>query len=958
MLHLRTFGGLALQRESTALDPVNAQRKAMALLAVLAGAGSRGIGRDKLMLLFWPESDANRARGALKQMLHTLRRLLGSPDVILGTAELRLDPELIESDLTRFRTALEEGEPEAAVALYHGPFLDGVHLDGAPEFDGWLEQQRAELERDYHEALERLACAAEADGEQERAATWWRRLQAADPLNGRVALRLMQALEASGDRAASLRHASVHEALLREELGIAPDPTVTALAERLRSSAAASPPDGASASTPTQTEPAAPCDPDAFPTAPADHERVNWDAGRPAARPEETAAAPPRTRKYRPALLALLVFSGVLSMLAAGEWLGFVQSTLGMEAGESLLAAGTLEERERILLADFENRTADAELAGAVTAALRIDLAQSPLISLVEPSMVREALARMERRDAAGLDLPLARELALREGIGAVLTGDVLPAGTGYVLSARLVAAETGETLTAHRVTATDSTRVIPAIDRLSKQLRLRIGESLRSTRRNPPLEQVTTSSLAALRKYSLAGVALDREGDLPRGLALLEEAIALDSLFAEAYRKLGAHYMNSPFHVQQARLPLSRAYELRERLPDRERYHTIATYHGIVTGERDQAITAYRTLLDQYPDDLGALVVLGLLLGWNREYVQAEQVLRRAVDLQPSWQGFGNLVSVQVALGRFDEARATLETYRRTLPHGPRPLTSATHLAAAQGHHLKAEAHLLELRRTERNPIWRGTTSYWLGLLALIRGQVAEAERYFEDRAAAAEHLEQPGATLSLAAELAGIEAYVRGAPAVGIARLEKALARQPLATLPPHERPYLGLAALYAEAGQPERARHYLSEYEAVVAQSLARKNVQLAEIVRGRIALASRRPEEALRHFRSADESDCPIAVLPDLARAFEVARQPDSAIAAYERYAATATPFSRIRPDAWWLPWTHERLGQLYEARGEQARAADHYRSFIELWKDADAELQPRVREARRRLAALE
>jgi DNA-binding SARP family transcriptional activator len=254
MLHLRTFGGLAVQRAGTALDPVNAQRKALALLAVLASAGTRGIGRDKLMLLLWPESDADRARGALKQMLHTLRRQLSRPDAILGTAELRLNPELIESDLMRFRTALEAGDLKAAVALYHGPFLDGVHLDGAPEFDEWLEQQRAELERGYHEALERLACAAEGEGELERAAAWWRRLQAADPLNGRVALRLMQALEASGDRAAALRHARVHELLLREELGIAPDPTVAALAERLRSSAAAPPPLGASAPTATQSE--------------------------------------------------------------------------------------------------------------------------------------------------------------------------------------------------------------------------------------------------------------------------------------------------------------------------------------------------------------------------------------------------------------------------------------------------------------------------------------------------------------------------------------------------------------------------------------------------------------------------------------------------------------------------------------------------------------------------------
>jgi DNA-binding SARP family transcriptional activator len=105
MLHLRTFGGLALQRDGTALDSVNAQRKALALLAVLAAAGAAGIGREKVMLLLWPESDADRARGALKQMLHTVRRQLGSADAILGTAELRLNPELIESDLARFRTA-------------------------------------------------------------------------------------------------------------------------------------------------------------------------------------------------------------------------------------------------------------------------------------------------------------------------------------------------------------------------------------------------------------------------------------------------------------------------------------------------------------------------------------------------------------------------------------------------------------------------------------------------------------------------------------------------------------------------------------------------------------------------------------------------------------------------------------------------------------------------------------
>jgi DNA-binding SARP family transcriptional activator/TolB-like protein/Tfp pilus assembly protein PilF len=234
MHQLRTFGGLALQQDGQLLDHVNAQRKALALMAVLAAAGAAGVGREKVMLLLWPESDAGRARGALNQMLHILRRHLGSPDAILGSTELRLNSRYVESDVARFRAALGEGDLEAAVSLYDGPFLDGVHVEGAPEFHAWAEQQRAELEERFREALERLARSAEAHGDTERAITWWRRLQAADPLNGRVAVGLMEALDASGDRAAALRHARIHETLLREEWGLEPDPAVAALAARLR----------------------------------------------------------------------------------------------------------------------------------------------------------------------------------------------------------------------------------------------------------------------------------------------------------------------------------------------------------------------------------------------------------------------------------------------------------------------------------------------------------------------------------------------------------------------------------------------------------------------------------------------------------------------------------------------------------------------------------------------------
>jgi TolB-like protein/DNA-binding SARP family transcriptional activator/tetratricopeptide (TPR) repeat protein len=303
MYRLRTFGGLVLERDGIPQDEAGARRKALSLLAALAAHGS--LGREPLMALFWPESDPERAKGSLKQTVHHLRRQLSEPELILGTAELRLNPACIESDVGLFSRALREGDPEAAVDLYVGPFLDGVYLEGAPEFERWVEGRRGELATRYREALEELAGGAEARGHPRVAVGWWWRLQAADPFNGRVALRLMQALDASGDRAAALRHARVHEVLLEGELGISPDPAILALADHFRSQAAPLPPTGPPASPATPTGPpaftASPAGPPASAAGPAAHPAPPAD---PAAPPAPTPAAitgqPPATPAAAP----------------------------------------------------------------------------------------------------------------------------------------------------------------------------------------------------------------------------------------------------------------------------------------------------------------------------------------------------------------------------------------------------------------------------------------------------------------------------------------------------------------------------------------------------------------------------------------------------------------------------------------------------------------------------------
>ena len=204
----------------------------------------------------------------------------------------------------------------------------------------------------------------------------------------------------------------------------------------------------------------------------------------------------------------------------------------------TLVASGVLRNRETLILADFENRTTDSTLGPSLTEAFRVDLTQSPTVRLADAQTLAEALGRMQRKANAHVDAALARDVAVREGIKAVATGQIDPVGRGFVLSASLVSATDGHVLTAVRETADDDRALIGAIDRLSRKLRERIGESLTTIRANQPLEKVTTGSLEALRKYTQA-IAAEDAGDFDGAIALLEEATTLDTGFAMAYHAL-----------------------------------------------------------------------------------------------------------------------------------------------------------------------------------------------------------------------------------------------------------------------------------------------------------------------------------------------------------------------------------------------------------------------------------
>jgi DNA-binding SARP family transcriptional activator len=232
---LRTFGTLAISgpEDDTLLNRQGQQRRRLALLAVLAAAGKQGRSRDQLLVLFWRDATQSHARHSLDQLLYAIRSSIDEA-VFAGVNPVHLNPAVISSDVGEFHGALKRGDLQSAVEEYRGPFLDGFFLSDAPEFEQWLDAERARLERSYSGALERLAQSAEATREHATAVRWWRKLAETDPVSGKNAAGLIRALMNAGDHSAALQCAEHYEAVVARELGASVGPVVANLVAEVR----------------------------------------------------------------------------------------------------------------------------------------------------------------------------------------------------------------------------------------------------------------------------------------------------------------------------------------------------------------------------------------------------------------------------------------------------------------------------------------------------------------------------------------------------------------------------------------------------------------------------------------------------------------------------------------------------------------------------------------------------
>jgi len=320
-----------------------------------------------------------------------------------------------------------------------------------------------------------------------------------------------------------------------------------------------------------------------------------------------------------------------------------------------------LTDKDTVVLADFANSTGDAVFDDTLKTALSVSLNQSPFLNVLSENKVAETLQEMTRPAGTRLTPDLARELCLRAGSKAYIAGSIGSLGSEYVLGLKAVNCRNGDPLAQEQVTAPSKEKVLDALGDATSKLRSELGESLATVQRfDVPLEQATTSSLEALKAYTL-GQKADREQGPAAALPYNQRAIQLDPNFAMGYLAVGGEYF-SMAEPGRASEYLTRAFELREHASEREKLALAANYYLNVTGELPKAAQAYQEEIESYPKNLSAYLNLGVVSAEQGDYEKSaeltlEQLRRGSANVAP----YDNLANCYLALQRFDDARNTI---------------------------------------------------------------------------------------------------------------------------------------------------------------------------------------------------------------------------------------------------------------------------------------------------------
>jgi TolB-like protein/DNA-binding SARP family transcriptional activator/Flp pilus assembly protein TadD len=614
-VRLFTLGTLDLHvGDGTELRSALAQPRRIALLTYLALATPRGPHRrDRLLSLFWPDQDEAHARNALSQAVFFLRNALGAEAIVSRTAEeLALDSSVVWCDAVAFDGAMDARRYMDAIELYRGELLTGFHVAGAaPEFAEWLETTRAAYARRYESALRTIAAEREAAGDRAGSVAWRRRLAAQDPLNSDAALQLMRAFAAAGDPGAAIRHARVHETMLREQLDAPPDPRVAQFVKTLQEI----PAPVSSAPRQLQAE-----------SMPSEPSPASAAVGADSIRAIVTSSHAParRTRAAR------WWYAAAGLALASVGALGIFAFTRARTPSSSLPCVAVLP------LANYSGDRSQDDLADAVTDAILTELAGYQRLSVIS----RTSVARYK-----GTKKPLP-DIGGELGCSTVVEGSVVRAGDRIQVDAQLVDAKTDRHLWAERYD-----REVPELFAVERDIADGVARQLRAVESSGERPLGGESARNSARRadpitYGLylrgRDAALSRDpAGLRLAVELYKQAIGRDSTFAlgyaglaDAYRHAGGlGYIPVAFHHDSAPALARAAVALDGNLSEA---HTSLGGVLIDTGDWPGAEREFRRALELAPSNALShhwYAVMLIILDRKQE---ALREIRRARELDP----------------------------------------------------------------------------------------------------------------------------------------------------------------------------------------------------------------------------------------------------------------------------------------------------------------------------------
>jgi DNA-binding winged helix-turn-helix (wHTH) protein/tetratricopeptide (TPR) repeat protein len=639
--------------------------------------------------------------------------------------------------------------------------------------------------------------------------------------------------------------------------------------------------------------------------------------------------------RWQAAVSATVLISG----LAAGGWLFFSHKT------------HALTDKDTIVLADFANGTNEAIFDDTLKTALTVSLRQSPFLNALPDSEVAKTLQMMTRPADTKLTPEVAREVCQRTGSKAYVAGAIGSLGSEYVLGVIAVNCQSGNTLAQQQVTAATKEKVLDALREAATKLRRELGESLESVQRfDVPMEQATTPSLGALKAYSIGITTAGTKGDSAAS-PYFKRALELDTNFALAYADLGVSYTN----LGQASLAaenLKKAYALRGRVSEREKYKIESLYYSLVTGDEEQAIQVYELWEKSYPQDVTPHVNLGWIYSFFGQYEKAVTETEDSLRLTPNdVMGYVNLGSEYLALNRSDDARKTIWQAQQQKLDGELLHWLVYQVAFVKG----------DIAEMEGQMAWAAGKP---GVEDLLLTSQSDTEAYY-GRLAKARGLSRravDSAVRSGSKETGALWQMNAGLREAEFGNLQ--IAKQDTAAalaLSPDGRTVRVLAALaLARVGEIARAKSIVAELEKSYPSDTILKVYSLP-IIKAAMELHANNPRQSVAFLEAAAPYELGAPPLMQVGTMYPVYIRGQAQLLAHDT--AAITEFQKLLANTGVTlnyplgALAHLGLARAYALQGDTGKAKDAYQHYLALWKDADPDI-PILKQAKAEYAKLQ